>query len=221
MDADDARAAAERAAKQRNAVFEAFTRQEATPTGAGEGAPGVVRMLRSLYSTTRSVKAEGGAERMITSISTKEAARRLGVSQRTVQRWIKGQHNPSATVMKKLTTKARQAVTTKRGRTQAVRRAIANQKPTANGVRVRVSGMQGPGSKEYSRLRDIGQKLTPEEFEGLQHAYMEGGDSGALDFLENVLSDKYVESWNNDYLTGLQFDGVGPHDNDGDPRAFH
>lgn len=221
MDADDARAAAERAAKQRNTVFEAFTRQEATPTGAGEGAPGVVRMLRSLYSTTRSVKAEGGAERMITSISTKEAARRLGVSQRTVQRWIKGQHNPSATVMKKLTTKARQAVTTKRGRTQAVRRAIANQKPTANGVRVRVSGMQGPGSKEYSRLRDIGQKLTPEEFEGLQHAYMEGGDSGALDFLENVLSDKYVENWNIDYLTGLQFDGVGPHDNDGDPRAFH
>ena len=72
MDADDARAAAERAAKQRNTVFEAFTRQEATPTGAGEGAPGVVRMLRSLYSTTRSVKAEGGAERMITSISSGE-----------------------------------------------------------------------------------------------------------------------------------------------------
>lgn len=219
MDADDARAAAERAAKQRNAVFEAFTRQEATPTGTGEGAPGVVRMLRSLYSTTRSVKAEGGAERMITSISTKEAARRLGVSQRTVQRWIKGQHNPSATVMKKLSTKARQAVTTKRGRAQAVRRAIANQKPTANGVRVRVSGMQGP--KDYSRMRDIGQKLTPEEYEGLQHAYMEGGDKGALDFLENVLSDKYVENWNIDYLTGLGFDGVGPHDNDGDPRAFH
>ncbi len=219
MDADDARAAAERAAKQRNAVFEAFTRQEATLTGGGEGAPGVVRMLRSLYSTTRSVKAEGGAERMITSISTKEAARRLGVSQRTVQRWIKGQHNPSATVMKKLSTKARQAVTTKRGRAQAVRRAIANQKPTANGVRVRVSGMQGP--KDYSRMRDIGQKLTPEEYEGLQHAYMEGGDRGALDFLENVLSDKYVENWNIDYLTGLGFDGVGPHDNDSDPRAFH
>ena len=63
--------------------------------------------------------------------------------------------------MKKLSTKARQAVTTKRGRAQAVRRAIANQKPTANGVRVRVSGMQGP--KDYSRMRDIGQKLTPEE----------------------------------------------------------
>lgn len=219
MDADDARAAAERAAKQRNAVFEAFTRQEATPTGAGEGAPGVVRMLRSLYSTTRTVKSKDGVERVVTAISTTEAARRLGVHKRTVERWIKGDHKPSAKTMKKLTTKARQAVTTKRGRAQAVRRAIANQKPTANGVRVKVSGMQGP--KDYSRMRDIGQKLTPEEYEGLQHAYMEGGDRGALDFLENVLSDKYVENWNIDYLTGLGFDGVGPHDNDGDPRAFH
>lgn len=221
MDADHARVTAERAAKQRNAVFEAFTSQDASPSSAGEGAPGVVRMLRTLYSTTRAVKTKGGGERQITSISTAEAARRLGVTPRTVQRWIAGQHKPSAATMNKLTKKARQAVTTKRGRAQALRRAISNQKPTANGVRVRVSGMQGPGSKEYSRLRDIGQKLTPEEFEGLQHAYMEGGDSGALNFLENVLSDKYVESWNIDYLTSLQFDGVGPHDNDGDPRAFH
>lgn len=219
MAADDAREDAKRVAEQRAAMFAAFTHQEAPPANAGKGAPGVVRMLRTLYSTTRSLKTEGGAERMITSISTKEAARRLGVSQRTVQRWIKGDHNPSAFVMKKLTTKARQAVTTKRGRAQAVRRAIANQKPTANGVRVTVSGMQGP--KDYPRMRDIGQKLTPEEYEGLQHAYMEGGDRGALDFLENVLSDKYVESWNIDYLTGLGFDGVGPHGNDGDPRAFH
>ena len=83
------------------------------------------------------------------------------------------------------------------------------------------TGTDNPLLDELGQPRAVLEKLTPEEYEGLQHAYMEGGDKGALDFLENVLSDKYVENWNIDYLTGLGFDGVGPHDNDGDPRAFH
>lgn len=190
---------------QRSVLFGALT-------GHGKAAvSGTSNDVRSMLATVY------GSSRNANGVDTKEAARRLGVRQRTVQRWIRGDNAPSEEHLKALRTRSRQAATTKRGRARAIKRAIAGQRITPGGVRVKVAGTQGPSG--YLRDRGIQQKLTPEEYQGLLEVYSQGGDNAALDYLQNVLSDKYVDDWRFGNVNGFQVNGVGPNDQADDPRA--
>ena len=177
------------ALKQRNTLFQAISwlgseSEPSTPGTGGAQTSDVAKHLRTLYATTRTVTTPGGVKKAVTKISTADAAKALGVSQRTVQRWLKGVHNPKQVVMDTLKKKARQAVTTKRGRQQMVRRARANQQIPVGGVKVAVTGTQGP--RDYSRDRTIQQKLTPEEYENFRSAWAMGGARAPRASLEGV-----------------------------------
>lgn len=215
------------ALKQRNTLFQAISwlgseSEPSTPGTGGAEASDVAKHLRTLYSTTRTVTTPGGVKKSVTKISTAEAAKALGVSQRTVQRWLKGVHNPKQTVMDTLKKKARQAVTTKRGRQQMVRRARANQKISGSWVKVAVSGQQGPNDAwdpHYGRDRTIQQKITPEEYENFRNAWAMGGDVAAREYLEAVLSARYVDDWKIGRITSMSVNGVDAGDDRSDPRA--
>ncbi|MFH8253013.1 helix-turn-helix domain-containing protein [Microbacterium sp. B2969] len=210
------------ALKQRNTLFQAISwlgseSEPSTPGTEGAEASDVAKHLRTLYSTTRTITTPGGVKKAVTKISTADAAKALGVSQRTVQRWLKGVHTPKQTVMNNLKKKARQAVTTKRGRQQMVRRARANQRIPMGGVKVSVTGTQGP--RDYSRDRTIQQKLTPEEYENFRSAWAMGGDVAAREYLEAVLSEKYVDDWKIGKISGMSMNGIDAGDDRSDPRA--
>ncbi|MCS5524752.1 helix-turn-helix domain-containing protein [Curtobacterium flaccumfaciens pv. oortii] len=192
---------------QRRSLFEAFTGNRGAAVG-GESTS-VRSMLGTLYGTTRNGQA---------AIDTREAARRLGVSQRTVQRWIKNDHAPSASHLKDLQKRSRQAATTKRGRARALRRARRQQGPQKQGVKVSVNGTQGP--KDYPREgRNSSQKLTPEEYENLLNAYAEGGDTAAMEYLTAVYSEQYVDNWQFNKVADFRISGLSDLDRD-DPRAL-
>lgn len=192
---------------QRQVIFEALT---GTKNSAAGGQPGSVRgMLEGLYGTTRNGKP---------TVDTREAARRLNVSQRTVQRWLKNDHTPSTDHLKTIQKRSRQAVTTKRGRARALRRAASTQPSPTEGAKVNVRGTQGP--RGYAREgRNATQKLSPEEHQGLLNAYAEGGDDGALNYLSGIYSEKYVDDWQFNSVTDFRMSGLSSTDRD-DPRAL-
>lgn len=191
---------------QRRALFEAITGKSGADVSGQSG--NVAGMLQTVYGTTRNGQQV---------VDTREAAKRLGVSQRTVQRWMSGQNKPAGDHLKALQKRSRQAVTTKRGRERAVKRSAAAQAVKGDGVRVEVSGMQGP--KDYARDRRSGQKLSPDEYQALLEAYAAGGDNGALDFLQAVYSEKYVDNWEFGAVSSFRINGLSAVDR-ADPRAL-
>lgn len=181
---------------RRTALFRALTGNTHADVGSGKDTAG---MLRTVYGTTR---------RGEFTVDTREAAQRLGVSQRTVQRWLKSTHAPRPDHLKDLQTRSRQAVTTKRGRARAIRRATTgiNARARQKGASIRIAGYQGPygGSKagqgqkdttDTARQRVTTRNLNPEEYEELLNAYQEGGDTAAAQYLESVWSTKYIDGW--------------------------
>lgn len=192
---------------QRQVMFEAIT---GTKNSAAAGQSGSVRgMLQGLYGTTRNGQP---------AVDTREAARRLKVSQRTVQRWLKNDNTPTTDHLKSIEKKSRQAVTTKRGRARAIRRAAATQPSTKEGIKVTVHGSQGP--RGYIRdNRNATQKLTSQEHEGLLNAYAVGGDEAALNYLTGIYSGNYVDDWQFNQVTDFRMNGLSSTDRD-DPRAL-
>jgi hypothetical protein len=176
---------AENPTRRRNTLFQALTGREGAQTSGK--APGDVKgMLSTLYGTSR---------RGESAIDTRAAAKGLGVSQRTVQRWLKADTKPAGVNLQKLTKKSRQAATTKRGRAATVRR-TANPDFKKNGVKVEIRGWQGPtNDPDYKRNRRAMQNLTPEQYEGLLDAYAQGGDEAAMVYVQAVFQDKYVDDW--------------------------
>ncbi|WP_270367018.1 helix-turn-helix domain-containing protein [Microbacterium algeriense] len=215
------------ALKQRNTLFQAISwlgseSDPSTPGTGGAEASDVAKHLRTLYSTTRTITTPGGVKKTVTSISKADAAKALGVSVRTVQRWLKGDHNPKKTTMDAIRKKARQAITTKRGRQQMVRRARANQSIPGSWVKVAVSGRQGPldaSDPHYARDRTIQQKITPEEYENFRNAWAMGGDVAAREYLESVLSARYLPDWKIGHISSMNVNGVDAGDDRSDPRA--
>lgn len=205
-------------ATQRRALFSAITgRSSAGTTGASNDVKG---MLSNLYGAPRTVKDKNGSTRTISAVDTREAARRLGVTQRTVQRWLSGQNKPTSVHMKKIQTRSRQAATTKRGRERAVKRAIRNAPPT-RAVKVTVTGFQGPhGAREpYGRNRNAVHNLSAEEYQQFLQAYTEGGDSAAAKYLELTFQDYAAEGWTFKTIDNVHI-GAGGNAGREDPRAL-
>jgi hypothetical protein len=167
------------AGDRRSSFFQALTGRAGADVSGTAG--GDVRgMLIAAY---------GASHRDPAKPDTAAAAKSLGVSQRTVQRWLadptRQQHyRPRADLLTKLSTRARQAATTKRGREKAIKDTLlAKGLPT--GMRVSVTGQQGP-ERAYARFRTANFDLDdPSLSYGFVTAYIDGGDQGAIDWLRD------------------------------------
>lgn len=181
----------------RGRLFAALTGRPEAVTGAGADVTG---LLQAAFGT-------GARGR----VNTRAAAAELGVSQRTVQRWIAGEgrqrNRPRADHLKSLRTKARQAASTQRGRRQA----IASTRQSARsryGARLNIKGVMGPSraGTDYLRDRRILLQMTPEAVEGLLDAYEQGGDRGLVTWLEGYADREYLEDWTFGTITDFSLD---------------
>lgn len=147
--------------------------------------------------TSSLIAAYGTSKRDPSRPNVKAAAKGLGVSERTVQRWIttKGtqQYRPRIATLTKLKTKARQAETTKRGRARAIKQMRAAH---PRGIRVTLAADQGV-SADYARHRTVTFDLdNPTMSQAFFDAYENGGDAGALSYLTKTSDESYgVSSW--------------------------
>lgn len=167
-------------------VFTALTGREADVSGQDGGD------LRG-----KLLAVGGASSRTKSGIDLSRAAKRLGVSRRTVERWVKtseqgeGQR-PSKAHAKALRDKSRQAASTKRGRAQE---SEAIRKKFSRGTKLNVTANQGPHSSDYMRHRTVSENLSPEQTEAMINAWEEGGEAGFHQWAQAHLDDKYVDDW--------------------------
>ncbi len=143
---------------------------------------------------------------------TRTAAKSLGVSQRTVERWLadpgKQHYRPRAASLEKVTKRARQASSTKRGRERAVRQARQAGVGHPEGARVSITGDQGP-EKQYARFRSTNFDLDdPGLSDGFVQAYIDGGDQGAMGYLRDNADAAYgMDRWHFGSLDDVSVQG--------------
>lgn len=184
-------------ARQMKAMFEGLTGQK-IPDYTAEH-PDTRAMLKFLFP--------GKSDRY--PIATGLAAKKLGVSQSTVQRWIRGAQNPRATITKEITKRVRQTVTTQRGRSQLAKRVQANL-PTKQRT-IRINALQGPSDdptdKKYVTERYANLAMSPSDQQQLYDAWVKGGDAGATDYLTSLYSDpsRYVDGWQFHGIKGVEW----------------
>lgn len=169
----------------KTALFQGLTGRAGTP-GAGT----VRDMLTAAFGTTSRGR-----------LDTRSAAEGMGVSQRTIQRWVadesrKERSKPRPSHLSALKVRARQAASTKKGRRQAsseTRQRFAQRK----NVKLSIAGNQGPavGGKDYSRKRTTTLDISDQDVQSLLDAYEQGGDKAAQSYIENLYGDRYVEGW--------------------------
>lgn len=166
-------------------IFQGLTGRKGAPTGGN-----VRDMIVAAFGTTK----RGGP-------NTRAAAEQLGVSQRSVQRWIAGEnrkqrHAPRSDHLSTLRTKARQSATTKKGRKTSLDGARARFSGRKS-ARLTTYGMQGPegGGKGYSRQRGVTLELDADDIDAMFDSYEKGGDAGVTQWLEQHHSNNYVPGW--------------------------
>lgn len=141
----------------------------------------------------------GKSSRTKSGIDLTAAAKKLGVSRRTAERWVqsseqgKGQR-PSAKHLDNLTERARQAATTKAGRTghaQKLRQSMSR------GGTLEVTGLQGPNRAQTDYLRDatVTKDLSPEDAEAMINAWENGGDAGFESWMSGFMGDRQMTGW--------------------------
>lgn len=142
-------------------------------------------------------------------IDTRLAAQRLGVSQRTVQRWARDDRIPRAETLKKVRTRTRQTVTTKRGRTQMAKRLAATAPSTGRTRRITIHGLQGPttdpNDRQYLRLGNSHLNMSPEQQAELYEAWASGGDDAAIQYLTSKFDGGYVDGWRFHGIDGISW----------------
>lgn len=159
----------------------------------------------------------GTSPRTRTGIDLTRAARILGVSRRTVERWVRTEQTgigqrPSAAHRKTLLTRARQTASTKAGRRAALAAARTSQAAISRGAKLTISGMQGPTSKDYMRDRVTYSELTPEQLQAALDAYENGGDKGFMAWAAGHWDDRgdgqpgYMEDWRFGQVTRIGFE---------------
>lgn len=194
---------------RRQAVFQGlFGRRDVEFDVSGKGT-NIVSMLRTAF----------GEGRQGRPVDTKAAAAGLGVSQRTVQRWIAGEGKqrikaPRADHLAALRKASRQAATTRKGRKRMVAEARRSRKfaqGKTKGIRLTVRGMSGfaDAGQHYLRYRSVPLKLTPDQVDAMWDAYERGGDKGFSDWLTSRSQD-YLTGWEYESIDSLQFDSLKP-----------
>lgn len=185
----------------RGKIFTALTGRHADVSGKTDGdLAGMLLAVGGPSSNTQS------------GVDLTKAAKALGVSRRTVERWMKtsqtgtGQH-PSPGHAKTLAAKSRQAATTKAGRLAALG---GGQPIGPRGARVSITGVQGPvaAGKTYLRFRTTQLDLDPADAQAMIDAWVQGGDKGFMTWAKNHWDAEYVPDW--DFSTVDQLDVQGP-----------
>lgn len=176
-------------AEQRTPAFgvSVFTALTGRPTAEGGG-----RDVRSQLIT-----AFGASPRDPSRPDTAAAAKALGVSQRSVQRWVAGQ-GISARHQSTVARRARQAMTTKRGRARVLAQTSgAGRPPGRKGQGLFVGGVQGVRSSIMDNYRDreTGVVLSESDLEDLRQTWAEHGDAGASAWLHQHWDSHYVGGW--------------------------
>lgn len=146
-------------------------------------------------------------------IDLTRAAGKLGVSRRTVERWVKtadtgtGQR-PSPAHLKALTGAARRTASTQRGRRAVLTETGMRQQLGANGARVSITGPQGPhaAGRDYMRVRTTQLDLDPTDVHAMLDAWEKGGDKGFLAWATGHWGEQYLDDWKFDGIDGLDID---------------
>ena len=175
----------------RSTIFSALTGRSADVSGKpGGDLHGMLMAVGGPSSKTRS------------GIDLTNAAKSLGVSRRTVERWVKtaqtgtGQR-PSAPHAASLAKRARQAATTKAGRRAALATSTVRQAITSRGARLAITGNQGPraAGQDYMRRRTTQLDLDPADAEAMMTAWENGGDKGFMAWATNHWGQEYLDDW--------------------------
>jgi transposase-like protein len=174
----------------RQKLFSALTGQSADVRGNPAG--DVQGMLLAVGGS--SSKTQSG-------IDLTRAASSLGVSRRTVERWVRAAQTgtgqrPSTAHAKTLATQARQAASTQRGRAAALA-ASGAARAAARGLRVSITGKQGPHSLEppYGRVRTTQVDLDPDMAAAMLASWEQGGEKGFMAWAAGHWGDHYVSDW--------------------------
>lgn len=155
----------------------------------------------------------GPSSRTRSGIDLSKAAKALGVSRRTVERWVRtaqtgtGQR-PSPAHAKTLARKARQAATTKAGRRAALAGSTLRQAIASRGARVSITGLQGPraAGRDYLRRRTTQLDLDPSDAEAMLDAWEAGGEKGFMDWATNHWGQEYLDDWRFDGIDNLDIE---------------
>jgi transposase-like protein len=175
----------------RGKVFAVLTGMQADVSGSPDGdLKGMLLAVGGASSKTRS------------GIDLTGAAAKLGVSRRTVERWVStaqtgtGQR-PSAAHLKNLAGRARQAATTKAGRKAARAGSSLSQAIASRGARLTITGYQGPvdAGKDYLRDRTTQMVLDPADAEAMMDAWEAGGEKGFMTWATAHWDAQYVAGW--------------------------
>lgn len=184
----------------KRSLFEAFSNtDQADVSGKGQSLMGMLRAIGGTSDRTRS------------GIDLTRAAERVGVSRRTVERWVSAEETgqgqrPSAQHQKTLTRRSRQAASTQRGRASTVRDS-GLRRTFAGGARLSISANQGPIDPIYRRLRTTGPlDLDPDQAQAMIEAYENGGEKGFLKWASNHWDSGYLDGWEIDSSKGLSVD---------------
>lgn len=159
------------------------------------------------------IAAFGSAQRDPNRPDVRAAAEGLGVSTRSVQRWLTGGGIRPAHA-KELADKSRQAMTTKRGRARAARAAGVPSPPRGANA-IKINGMQGVVSSTDGnyRDRDTAVQLRPEDAQRMQDLWVEHGEAGVDAFIHEHWDRRFVNEWHFQSINTLEW-GTSSHYND-------
>lgn len=146
-------------------------------------------------SLTDKLVAAFGPGKRGAAVDVRAAAKGLGVTPRTVQRWVSGQiRSPKPGHAKQLDKMARQAATTKAGRRAALA-AVRGDRASRFGATLDLQGTQGPTDYERPKRRTR-LDLTGADVDDMRDAYEAGGDQGLVSWANGWLDQNYVDDWN-------------------------
>lgn len=172
-----------------SSVSEAVTRTQADTTP-----PNLQMMLTEVYGAGR-----GGRP------NTKAAAADLGVSQRTVQRWVTNASQRNKVSAAKLA-QVEQKFQTKQNSPTHRRTQLSparEKRLRTTGAKVRFNGTVSVSSDR--RKRKIEYRFTGDQLDPVIDAYLQGGEKGARQAFEDMLNDYYAEGMGIDSIDSLEF----------------
>lgn len=157
----------------------------------------------------------GSSSRTQSGIDLTRAASTLGVSRRTVERWVRAAQTgagqrPSSGNATALATRARQAATTRAGRRAALAGSAMRQSISSRGARVSIDGIQGPyrAGKDYQRKRLTTLDLDPADAEAMMAAWENGGEKGFMAWASGHWSAEYLPDWQFGSVTNLDVEDL-------------
>lgn len=179
----------------RSTIFTSMTGLRGARPDAGGDLRGKLLAVGGASSKTRS------------GIDLTRASQRLGVTRRTVERWLKAdsgesgqRQKPSARHAEAIARRARQAATTKAGRKSVM--AGRRQEIGKRGARLSINARQGPYDRAYRRSRTVTVELDPGQLQRMVDAYENGGDRGFMTWATHHFGvndgsgyPAYVEEW--------------------------